>query len=121
MIHRNSPDTIVQRLPNMSDRDPATEKLIDEAMDQPPTIQEMLAVSPSSIPIGTRMPVTRTKPQEMGQTYENDKDFHGELELIYRRRQGVLTYDDRQQCSPGQFFCVCRVVLQGRTVRVIKI
>lgn len=74
MIARTSPETMVHRLPKISDKDPAREKLTEEAMDQPPTIQEMFSVSPRSVPTGTRIPVMRTKPQEIGHTYENDKD-----------------------------------------------
>jgi hypothetical protein len=42
-------------------------------MDQPPTIHERLAVSPRSVPTGTKIPVMRTKPQAIGQTYEKDR------------------------------------------------
>lgn len=59
----------------MSDSDPAMEKLTEEAIDQPPTIQEMLSTSPRSVPTGTRIPVMRTKPHEIGQTYEKERDW----------------------------------------------
>ena len=68
MVARTSPLTMVHRLPKISGRGSAIEKLTEDAMDQPPTIQLMFSVSPRSVLTGTRIPVIRTKPHEIGQT-----------------------------------------------------
>lgn len=74
-IASTSPLTIVHLRPKMSEADPPRLNDTEDAMDQPPTIQVMFAVSPSrSVAIGTRILVTKTKPQEIGQTYERDND-----------------------------------------------
>jgi hypothetical protein len=75
-IASTSPETIVHLLPKMSEAEPAMQKLTEDAMDQPPTIQVIFAVSPSrSVAMGTRILVTKTKPQEIGQTYDSDNDY----------------------------------------------
>lgn len=47
---------------------------MEEATDQPPTIQVMLVTSPSSVPIWTTIAVARMKPQDSGQMYERPRD-----------------------------------------------
>lgn len=77
---RTSPETMVHLLPKISEAEPAIQKLTEDAMDQPPTIQVMFAVSPSrSVAMGTRILVTSTKPQEIGQTYDSDNDYAGSI------------------------------------------
>ena len=59
----------------MSLRLPAMEKETDEATDQPPGIQPILVVSPSAVPMGTRIPTARTKPQLRGATKDGPRNY----------------------------------------------
>jgi hypothetical protein len=54
---------------------PATEKETDEAMDHPPGIHPMFATSPITVPTGNRILVIRIKPQEMGATNDNPRNY----------------------------------------------
>lgn len=87
---RTSPIMTVYRRPKMSLKLPAIENETDDAMDQPPTIQVMLIVSPRSVPIWTRMAEGMMKPHDIGQTYERHKDYVAVSLRCYRRgRCGV--------------------------------
>src|SRR5690349_18642710 len=54
----------------MSLKPPAMEKDTAEATDQPPGIHTIFSVSPRALPIWARIPVTRTRPQDMAATYD---------------------------------------------------
>ena len=59
----------------MSLKDPAMEKVTEEAMDHAVTTQPRSAVSPKAFPMSTRMAVATRKPQAIGATTESPRNW----------------------------------------------